>query len=120
MLLRDIKPTELAIETIGNPNVRFGFSQFGEDSVICSLLQTHKRLREGFYVDVGAFDPYRYSNTALLATYYGWSGINIDANPESIERFNEVRPNDTNILAAVSDEEVDCEFAIFNHGAVNW
>ena len=34
----------------------------------------------------------------------GWSGINIDLNPLSIELFNIARPGDINICAAISDK----------------
>lgn len=34
----------------------------------------------GFYVDIGAYDPIFASNTLNLYTM-GWDGINIEANP---------------------------------------
>ena len=35
----------------------------------------------------------------------GWSGINIDLNPFTIELFNYLRPRDININIGVSDTE---------------
>ena len=61
-----------------------------------------KNLDKGFYVDVGAYHPYFWSNTHLLFKK-NWEGINIDINPLSVELFNYVRPNDYNVNAAVSN-----------------
>lgn len=73
------------------------YSQFGEDAV---LLELFKDVQSGRYVDVGAHHPCRYSNTYLLFKK-GWSGVNIDPNPDTIRDFNKARPNDTNIHVGV-------------------
>lgn len=101
-------------------DMRISYSQFGEDLVLLQILEsTVKKQENGFYVDVGAFHPWKYSNTALLHNFLGWKGINIDANPASIELFKEARPNDINLVAAISDVVEDLEFSIFNHPALN-
>src|SRR6266481_9217065 len=76
------------------------FSQFGEDVVLWHYLQ---HVKGGFYVDVGAHDPYRFSNTYLLYKYRGWSGINIDLDERSVRAFAGSRPTDTNLQIGVSD-----------------
>jgi len=120
MLLRQATKLGPALECIGNQHLHVSFSQFGEDLVLWSILSTRRRLdKKGFYVDIGAHDPWAHSNTALLWLFRDWSGINIDANPQSIERFKRVRPNDQNIVAAVSDEEIETEYVMFNHSGVN-
>jgi hypothetical protein len=73
------------------------YSQNGEDIILQSLFP---REHTGFYVDVGAHHPYRISNTYLLHQQ-GWSGINIDPNPETIAFFNRARPKDININIGV-------------------
>jgi len=98
---------------------RISYSQFGEDLALEAILRTHRRLEAGTYVDVGAFDPWRYSNTALLHTVHGWAGINIDANADSIARFDEERPDDVNLVGLVGDPTVEREYVMFNHPAVN-
>lgn len=52
------------------------------------------------YLDLGAFDPISISNTALLY-WTGSRGINIEANPDRMERFNKLRPEDMNLNCAV-------------------
>ena len=45
-----------------------------------------------------------YSNTCLLHKK-GWSGINIDINPTSIDLFNIARPKDFNICTTINNEK---------------
>jgi len=82
-------------------NFKFFFqnSQFGEDKKIIKLFDKNKK---GTYVDIGCFHPIRQNNTFLMFKK-GWSGINIDLNPLTIELFKIARPNDLNICAAISN-----------------
>lgn len=59
-------------------------------------------LRQGIYVDACAFDPIATSNTLVLHKR-GWRGVNIDMNAERIAKFERLRPNDYNVVAALSD-----------------
>lgn len=79
------------------------YSQWGEDQFIDSFFNNKNN---GIYLDIGCFHPYMYSNTCLLHKR-GWSGVNVDINQTSIDLFNIIRPNDTNICAAVSKEKKD-------------
>ncbi|MCK5474502.1 MAG: FkbM family methyltransferase [Candidatus Aenigmarchaeota archaeon] len=91
------------------------YSQEGEDMILRRIFEYSK---PGFYVDVGAHHPKRFSNT-----YYfykkGWSGINIDAMPNSMKSFNKLRPKDKNIESAISDERKKMTYYIFDEPAVN-
>lgn len=77
------------------------FSQFGEDIVVTRLAQ-EMGIKNGFYVDVGAFHPIQYSNTLLLHKA-GWHGVNVDFSPSKIREFQQLRPQDINICALLSD-----------------
>jgi FkbM family methyltransferase len=77
------------------------YSQWGEDKFINKFFQNKK---DGIYLDIGCFHPLMYSNTCLLHRN-GWRGINIDINPTSIDLFNIVRPNDTNICTTISKKK---------------
>ncbi len=91
------------------------YSQQGED-LILRILFSH--LETGFYVDVGAFQPKRFSNT-----YYfykrGWRGINIDATPGAVSAFNRQRPRDINVEAAVAGDRREMTFFMFDQQEVN-
>jgi FkbM family methyltransferase len=91
------------------------YSQEGEDMLLDRFLEYRE---PGFYVDVGAHHPMRFSNTFRLYRK-GWRGINIDANPGSMEMFQRVRPRDINIEAAVSSTHQELTYYIFNEPALN-
>ena len=76
------------------------YSQFGEDLIVNKFFKNFV----GKYVDIGCYHPIKYNNTLLLYEK-GWTGINIDLNQTSIDLFNVVRKNDSNILACLSDKE---------------
>jgi FkbM family methyltransferase len=91
------------------------FAQEGEDLILASVFEGQK---SGFYVDVGAYHPKRFSNTQYFYLR-GWRGINIDATPGSMKAFRRVRPEDINIEAAISDQSEALEYFIFNEAALN-
>ena len=90
-------------------NIKFFFksSQFNEDIKILKIFK-----EKGFYVDVGCYHPVRYNNTYKMFKL-GWTGMNIDLNPFSIELFKVARPTDLNICTAVSNKKVRNLY--FNH-----
>ena len=79
------------------------FSQEGEDIF---LIDFFKDRLNGFYIDVGAFHPYRINNTYLLYKK-GFRGINIDISATSIDFFNFARPDDVNLNIGASDKFED-------------
>ena len=76
------------------------YSKNGEDLYLEKIFRNKNN---GIYLDIGAFHPYRFSNTFLLYKK-GWSGINIDINKEAIELFNIARPNDINLNIAIGSK----------------
>lgn len=91
------------------------WSQEGEDLVLNSLF---KGKDIGFYIDVGAHHPKRFSNTYFFYRR-GWSGINIDATPGSMLPFHNLRPRDTNLEIGIALETSSLDFHIFNEPALN-
>jgi FkbM family methyltransferase len=76
----------------------FTFSQYAEDVVLnCSLLPK----RQGFYIDVGAYHPWKQSNTYRFYLT-GWCGITIEPNPDIAAEFKRFRPRDTHLVMGVS------------------
>lgn len=100
-----------------NKYVVESYSQEGED-IILSRFFHNKQGEKGFYVDVGAHHPFRFSNTYLFYKR-SWDGINIDATPGSMDLFNKFRTRDINIECAISDQERIMKFYIFEEGALN-
>ena len=81
------------------------YSQWGEDRYITQYFEDKEK---GIYLDIGCFNPFMYSNTCLLHKK-GWTGINIDINPTSIDLFNIARPNDFNICTTINEEKTSFE-----------
>lgn len=81
---------------------RLSFATHGEDLILQELLlRMHHRVEIGFYVDVGAFHPWQFSNTADLYRR-GWSGIAVEPNPYMAALFRDERPRDVVVEAAIS------------------
>lgn len=91
------------------------YSQEGEDMILRRLFEKRKG---GFYVDVGAHHPKRFSNTFYFYKKR-WRGINIDAMPGSMRLFDKIRPRDINVEAAISSESKEMCFYVFNEPALN-
>jgi FkbM family methyltransferase len=94
---------------------KISFSQDGEDVVLAELFNDKS---EGFYVDVGAHHPQRFSNTYIFYLK-GWKGINIDAMPKSMEIFNVLRPHDINLEIPISDKSEVLTYYEFDESALN-
>ena len=90
------------------------YSQCAED---LSLLIALENIKNGTYIDIGAHHPSRYSNTRLLYDQ-GWSGVNIDANPDLIKEFQIKRKRDVNLFRAVGSLP-EYKIAIFTESAVS-
>jgi FkbM family methyltransferase len=75
-------------------------SQAYEDYILSYVF---RGLETGTYVDVGANDPEHFSVTKYFYDR-GWTGLNIDANPQFRDRYREHRPRDTNLIVGIAEE----------------
>lgn len=91
------------------------YSQEGEDMVLYRIFEGRE---SGFYVDIGAHHPKRFSNTYFFYKR-GWFGINIEPNSEAIKLFKKYRTNDINIEFSVSDQAGELTYFMFNEPALN-
>lgn len=98
-----------------DPWVKYSWSQEGEDMVLQRIFAQNKK---GFYVDVGAHHPMRFSNTYMFYRR-GWSGINIDAMPGSMRLFEKWRRRDINIEIGIGQKSEKLDYYIFNEPALN-
>lgn len=91
------------------------YSQEGEGVLLDRILDVNK---PGFFIDVGAHHPVRFSNTYQLYRK-GWRGINIDPTPGCMELFRSLRSEDINLEYAISTDKKPITFFIFSEGALN-
>jgi FkbM family methyltransferase len=98
-----------------DPWVNRSWSQEGEDLVLRRIFEKKKT---GFFVDIGAHHPMRFSNTYLLYRK-GWCGINVDAMPGCMKLFEKWRKRDINLEMGVAKEKGWLDYYIFNEPALN-
>ncbi|MEM9224942.1 MAG: FkbM family methyltransferase [Pseudomonadota bacterium] len=91
------------------------FSQYAEDSLLAANLHP---ARTGFYVDVGSYHPWRFSNTYKLYLR-GWHGIAIEPNPDAAAAFRRTRPHDAFVGCGVSTEAGTQQFYRFADAKLN-
>ena len=94
---------------------QISLSQEGEDLILKRIFSEQKG---GFYIDVGAYHPFKFSNTYLFYLK-GWQGINIEARPGSKALFDEFRKNDINLELGVSESGGIRDYYKFEIGAVS-
>jgi FkbM family methyltransferase len=91
------------------------YSQEGEDLVLKRYF--HQR-QSGFYIDIGAHHPKRFSNTYLFYKK-GWRGINIEPRPGSKTLFDKYRNRDINLETPISNKESELTYYILTDPALN-
>jgi FkbM family methyltransferase len=91
------------------------YAQGGEGLILRRIFEYKTT---GFYVDVGAHHPFRFSNTYRFYLR-GWRGINIDPMPGSMRLFNKFRKRDINLELAVGENEDTLIYYMFNEPALN-
>jgi len=120
-ILKMLTPVHVK-QMLGNLRARFSdlyaiksYSQEGEDMILRRIFEGQQR---GFYVDVGAHHPRRFSNTYYFYKQ-GWRGINIEPNPDALKAFNSDRPKDINLQLGVSDAASILKYYYFDEPALN-
>jgi FkbM family methyltransferase len=91
------------------------YSQEGEDMILRRIFENRAN---GFYVDVGAHHPKRFSNTYFFYKK-GWKGINIDCNPGSMRLFQLFRKKDINLELAISNKFEQLKYHSYIEPAIN-
>lgn len=92
-----------------NP-IRHSYSQDYEDNLLDYLLGYKKT---GFYVDIGAYDPKKMSNTKRFYDR-GWTGINIEPSPTRFSLFPLFRPRDMNLNIGLGSKNETLTFYDFD------
>lgn len=69
------------------------YSQLGQDLEVVKFYNgSNGSKTQGFFIEIGANDGIKYSDTYLLETKYNWSGICIEAIPEKLDILRRNRP----------------------------
>lgn len=110
------------------------YSQCGEDGILRHyFIDRQKRrvkkaylralfnrpiIRKGFYCDVGAFSPKKWSNTYFLYRH-GWRGITIEPRLNSSWSFRIARPRDIHLCELIGDDGSEVHFEDKGYSSVN-
>lgn len=88
---------------------KMSFSQNGEDILLKILLFDILKMPLISYIDIGANDPRRFSNTYLFYTMFAdkSKGMLIEPNPELCEKIRMVRKRDIVLQAGIVGSETD-------------
>jgi len=97
---------------------RTSYSQYCEDLLIEDVLYKINFRNKGYYIDVGAYHPSRFSNTFKFYLK-GWTGINIEPTPNKTFLFDLLRPNDINLNVGISSTESLKDFYVYTEGGYN-
>lgn len=93
-------------------NCHASYSQFGEDRIAdCIFGPSYP---SAFYVDIGCFDPIKWSNTYLFYLK-GWRGLCIDPNEALAPAWRRYRKHDLFLNLAVSDQATLVRYMILNN-----
>lgn len=84
------------------------YSQSGED---LHLFNTFFRNQvAGSYLELGALQGEKYSNTFSFHRYLGWRGVLIEASPMSFAKLVQNRPHDICVNAAVCENSTEVHY----------
>ena len=90
------------------PFISYGLN--GEDVILWRALKT---VENGFYIDVGAADPKRYSVTQAFYER-GWNGINIEPTAGHFAKLASERTRDHNVNALIGTGPAEAAFYEFD------
>jgi len=83
------------------------YSQDGQDKYLDE--KVFRKKTNGFFIEVGANDGVRFSNTYFLEKYRGWSGICVEPHPSAFEKLKQNRKAEL-VNACIADEDKEGEF----------
>ncbi|HSM94150.1 MAG TPA: FkbM family methyltransferase, partial [Anaeromyxobacteraceae bacterium] len=94
------------------PEGRLSFSEQGEDIALFHVMRDVLRVSAPTYLDIGAADPVRGSNTYLLYCT-GGHGVLVEPNPAYVEKLRARRPNDVVVAAGVGvGKEAEADYFV--------
>jgi len=85
-------------------------SQLGHDLLVIQKIFPQKH--NGYFIELGAHDGIKLSNTLLLEKNYGWNGICIEPNPILFNSLKNNRSCSVSNELAFSEEGLDVNFSL--------
>ncbi len=113
--LDDLKKNSCILKETEKDEVKFSFSQSGEDNIIKYIFSTLGiDIKKCTYLDLGANHAVHLSNTYSFYTQ-GAKGVLLEANPELARELSEQRPDDIVINKCLSEKSGEkLDFYVMN------
>lgn len=91
------------------------FSQNREDLILDAFFSG---VKDGYYVDIGGFDP-DYDSVTKFFYRRGWHGVNVEPQPKRFQLFVKKRVRDVNIQAGVASEPGEAVLRVYESGGLS-
>lgn len=110
--------------TLGHSTATIFYSQCGEDlEIYCDFFankREHYKENKGCYIEIGASDGVKFSNTKFFEDNMNFSGVLIEAEPGLYNVLQKTRPRNKLYNYAVSEKEGTLEFLVTNGPGGPW
>lgn len=107
------------IETERRAAAHTSYAQFGEDLILAGLLP-YFGVANPSYLDIGAHEPIRGSNTYLFSGPGRGRGVLVEPNVDLSDKIRRVRPSDTLLVAGIGvDETPEADYYVMSANGVN-
>jgi FkbM family methyltransferase len=97
------------IPTLSAAPPTLSYSQLGQDLEVLKLFNNKKN---GYFLDIGAFDGKSYSNSFLLEKSYGWQGICVEPLPDEYAKLIQIRKCKTANKALYHTSNMQVNFTV--------
>lgn len=85
------------------------YSQYGQDKFLYQVFFSN--LKNGIFIDIGAYDGVRFSNSYFFEKYKNWKGVCVEPNPKVFQKLMENRKC-TLINACIHDVSGSIKFQV--------
>jgi len=92
------------------------YSQDGQEQFVIEYL---KGLRNGYFLDIGAYDGIEFSNTFMLETEYNWNGLLVECDPAVVSRLKQNRKQQIETSAMWSESDKEVQFKSIEMGKLS-
>jgi FkbM family methyltransferase len=94
---------------------RVYYAQNREDLILEAFFPD---VTEGFYVDIGAYDP-DFESVTKYFYLHNWHGINVEPQPDNAKKLTESRPRDINSNVGISNKKSQLTLRLYKNGGLS-
>lgn len=91
-------------------------SQHGQEHFVLEHLN---QKRDGYFLDIGAYDGVEFSNTYSLEKDYGWKGLLVECDPQALDKLKANRSSAIDKRAVWSKSGAEVEFKSVEGGKLS-